>query len=279
MMEENKKQNLLILFTAIGLFFLWITVFQYARPWGGADMGRLYLAGATSLLVDKEYNVTQRPPLYSFLLASLGYVSHIDTSQIIHAGRDFGNPEAMDLALGFRDTSFRRLLLLVQGSFWILTLILILKTTRVAGLPTYLTYAVWAMMLIPSSWMMVTFLHDTITTQLLLAAAVFLFAVSLTKSISWGTSFFAGIFSDNRRFEPVDVPAFDSVLDSHFTGSGLHGIWKPQVLANCPSLHSSVVFVDRWLECAELRAQRFFWSQFGTRVFSLHTYRKYLRRM
>src|SRR5262245_54963020 len=170
-MQEKKKQNLLILFTAIGLFFLWVTVFQYARPWGGADMGRLYLAGATSLLVDKQYDVTQRPPLYSLILASLGYLSHVDTSQIIHAGRDFGNPEPLDLALGFRDLSFRRLLMLFQGVLWILTLILIIKTTRTARLPAYLTYAVWLMMLIPSSWMMVTFLHDTVTTELLLAAA------------------------------------------------------------------------------------------------------------
>ena len=74
-----------ILLAIAGLVVAFILIFRMnvAKPVGGIDEGRLFLAGATSLMQGKGYPITQRTPLYSLFLASIGYVAGVDPNQTI----------------------------------------------------------------------------------------------------------------------------------------------------------------------------------------------------
>jgi hypothetical protein len=184
---------LTVVLPLLGLFVVWIGIFQYARPWGGADMGRLYLAGATSILVEHDYPVTQRPPFYSLLLAGLGYVERIDTSKSVTAARDLGNVEGMEMAEGFRKTSYRQTVLIFQAILWVLTAVLILKVSKWAEVRSPFTQILFLMMLIPSSWLLVLYIHDAVLSQLLLVTAIAALAFSMKRGFSTGSLIIAGI--------------------------------------------------------------------------------------
>jgi hypothetical protein len=157
-------------------------------------MGRLFLAGATSILIEKDYAVTQRPPLYSFILATLGYITGVDRSETVTAARDFGNVEGMQVARGFQDTGYRKTVLLFQGILWILTAILVLKIGQLEELTPGLLLLLLIMTLIPSSWIMILFIHDAVLSQLFLITGVFALTVSIKKRFASGPLLACGIF-------------------------------------------------------------------------------------
>jgi hypothetical protein len=189
----GRWQNIIVVFIAFSLFLLWLLVFQYAKPMGGADMGRLLLAGATSILVENDYTVTQRPPFYSYLLAALGYVQGIDKSKTVTLARDLGNVEGLQVAQGFREVGYRRSILLFQGILWMATLLLVLKISQSAGLSSAMMLLLFLMTLIPSSWIFVLFIHDAVLSQLLLVAGICGFALSIKEGLAMRPLVVAGI--------------------------------------------------------------------------------------
>ena len=165
----SARSVLKILLAIVCLTVVVILVFRMnrARPVGGIDEGRLFLAGATSLMQGKGFQIVQRTPLYSLFLASLGYAARVDPNQTIPGAHEYGNIENVDVATGFLQPRFQRLVLIVQLAIWIATLFLVYKIGRSLNLPIE-----WTLVLligfIPISWILVTYIYDPILTQFFL---------------------------------------------------------------------------------------------------------------
>lgn len=152
--------------------------FQYAKPIGGADLGRLYLAGATEIVRNQSYPVLQRPPGYSFLLAGLGWLTSITGKETNRFARDLGNPEALDVSGDFLNPSYLRIVLLVQILFWLFTIYSVITLFHLIHAQEYVKYALLAFS-VPALWMFVGYVHDAVLTQFFLSIGLCYFFLSL----------------------------------------------------------------------------------------------------
>jgi len=163
-----------ILLAIAGLVVAFILIFRMnvAKPVGGIDEGRLFLAGATSLMQGKGYPITQRTPLYSLFLASIGYVAGVDPNQTIEGAHEYGSIENVDVATGFLQPRFQRLVLIAQLFIWLATVLLVYKIGQSVNLPTN-----WLFILligfISTSWILVTYIYDPVLTQFFLVLGTF----------------------------------------------------------------------------------------------------------
>ncbi len=201
----SARSVLKILLAIVCLAVVVILVFRMnrARPVGGIDEGRLFLAGATSLMQGKGFQIVQRTPLYSLFLASLGYAARVDPNQTIPGAHEYGNIENVDVATGFLQPRFQRLVLIVQLAIWIATLFLVYKIGRSVNLPIE-----WALVLligfIPISWILVTYIYDPILTQFLLVLGLFSFCAWLNHPKHFGWIFLsAASFSISALSRPT----------------------------------------------------------------------------
>jgi hypothetical protein len=143
-----------------------------AKPVGGIDEGRLFLAGATSLMQGKGYPITQRTPLYSLFLTAFGYAAGVDPNQTIAGAHEYGSIENVDVATGFLQPRFQRLVLIAQLVIWILTVFLVYKIGKSLNLPTNGLF-VLLIGFISISWILVTYIYDPVLTQFFLVLGTF----------------------------------------------------------------------------------------------------------
>lgn len=152
--------------------FILVFRMNVAKPVGGIDEGRLFLAGATSLMQGKGYPITQRTPLYSLFLASIGYVAGVDPNQTIEGAHEYGSIENVDVATGFLQPRFQRLVLIAQLLVWLATVFLVYKIGQSVNLP-----ANWLFILliafISTSWILVTYIYDPVLTQFFLVLGTY----------------------------------------------------------------------------------------------------------
>jgi hypothetical protein len=164
--------KILLAISCLVVAFILVFRMNVAKPVGGIDEGRLFLAGATSLMQGKGYPITQRTPLYSLFLASIGYVAGVDANQTIEGAHEYGSIENVDVATGFLQPPFQRLVLIAQLLIWLATVFLIYKIGQILNLPTN-----WLLVLligfISTSWILVTYIYDPVLTQFFLVLGTF----------------------------------------------------------------------------------------------------------
>src|SRR5262249_30460010 len=119
--------KILLAISCLVVAFILVFRMNAAKPVGGIDEGRLFLAGATSLMQGKGYPITQRTPLYSLFLTSIGYIAGVDPNQTIEGAHEYGSIENVDVATGFLQPRFQRLVLIAQLIIWIATVFLVFK--------------------------------------------------------------------------------------------------------------------------------------------------------
>ncbi len=167
----------LVLF-AVVVVTIYVALAQQATPASGTDTGKLHLAGATSLVTSGEYRITQRPPLYPLFLAAVAKITGTPAEPTTKAAREMGNRERLDVSTALLGAPYLSALLWAQYLLWLLTLgfaIAVLKMTD--------TLTSWAMLLFcaPSSWLMVTFVHDLIVAHTTLLFGVLCFVIAYTQ--------------------------------------------------------------------------------------------------
>jgi hypothetical protein len=170
------------------LIVAFILVFRMnaAKPVGGIDEGRLFLAGATSLMQGKGYPITQRTPIYSLFLASLGYVAGVDPNQTIPGAHEYGSIENVDVAKGFLQPRFQRLVLIAQLIIWIATVFFVFKIGQNLNLSLNSLF-ILLIGFISISWILVTYIYDPLLTQFFLVLGTFAFCVWMNhpKNFWW----------------------------------------------------------------------------------------------
>src|SRR5262245_39494514 len=171
-MSSHWILKVLLAISCLLVAFILIFRMNVAKPVGGIDEGRLFLAGATSLMQGKGYPITQRTPLYSLFLASIGSVAGVDPNQTIEGAHEYGSIENVDVATGFLQPRFQRLVLIAQILIWLATVFLLFKIGQSVNLP-----ANWLFVLllgfISTSWILVTYIYDPVLTQFFLVLGTF----------------------------------------------------------------------------------------------------------
>jgi hypothetical protein len=195
--------KILLAVSCLAVAFILLFRMNLAKPVGGIDEGRLFLAGATSLMQGKGYPITQRTPLYSLFLASIGYVAAVDPNQTIEGAHEYGSIENVDVATGFLQPRFQRLVLIAQLMIWIATVLLVFKIGRIVDLPVN-----WLMILliafISTSWILVTYIYDPILTQFFLVLGTFALCVWLKNPTNIWWILLSGIsFSISALIRPT----------------------------------------------------------------------------
>jgi hypothetical protein len=195
--------KILLAISCLVVAFILVFRMNVAKPVGGIDEGRLFLAGATSLMQGKGYPITQRTPLYSLFLASIGYVAGVDPNQTIEGAHEYGSIENVDVATGFLQPRFQRLVLIAQFLIWIATVFLIYKIGRSVNLP-----ANWLIVLligfISTSWILITYIYDPVLTQFFLVLGTFALCMWLKNRTSiWWILLSAVSFSISALIRPT----------------------------------------------------------------------------
>jgi hypothetical protein len=173
--------KILLAISCLVVAFILVFRMNVAKPVGGIDEGRLFLAGSTSLMQGKGYPITQRTPLYSLFLASLGYAAGVDPTQTIEGAHEYGSIENVDVATGFLQPQFQRLVLIAQLAIWIATVFFVYKIGKILNLPPN-----WLIILliafISTSWILVTYIYDPVLTQFFLVLGTFSLCTWLNRS-------------------------------------------------------------------------------------------------
>jgi hypothetical protein len=178
--------KILLAISCLVVAFILLFRMNVAKPVGGIDEGRLFLAGATSLMQGKGYPITQRTPLYSLFLASIGYVAGVDPDQTIEGAHEYGSIENVDVATGFLQPRFQRFVLFAQLLIWIATVFFVYKIGQIVNLPLN-----WLLILliafVSTSWILVTYIYDPVLTQFFLVLGTYALCIWLKNptTIRW----------------------------------------------------------------------------------------------
>jgi hypothetical protein len=195
--------KILLAISCLVVAFILLFRMNVAKPVGGIDEGRLFLAGATSLMQGKGYPITQRTPLYSLFLASIGYLAGVDPNQTIEGAHEYGSIENVDVATGFLQSRFQRLVLIAQLIIWIATVFLVFKIGKIVNLPANWLFIV-LIAFISTSWILVTYIYDPVLTQFFLVLGTFALCVWLKNPTSiWWILLSAVSFSISALIRPT----------------------------------------------------------------------------
>lgn len=167
----------LVLF-AVVVVTIYVAMVQQAVPVSGTDTGKLHLAGATSLVTSGEYRITQRTPLYPLFLAAVAKIMGTPAEPTTKAAREMGNRERLDVSTAFLGGPYLSALLWAQYLLWLLTLGF---TTAILKMTDTLTSRAILLFCVPSSWLMVTFVHDLVLAHTALLSGVLCFVIAYAQ--------------------------------------------------------------------------------------------------
>jgi hypothetical protein len=236
--------KILLAISCLVVAFILVFRMNVAKPVGGIDEGRLFLAGATSLMQGKGYPITQRTPLYSLFLASIGYAAGVDPNQTIAGAHEYGSIENVDVATGFLQPRFQRLVLIAQLAIWIATMFLLYKIGQSLNLPhNWLLILVIAFIL--TSWILVTYIYDPVLTQFFLVIGTFTFCTWLNQPKKFWLILLSGVsFSISALIRPtfqILTPLL-ALIVWFFSRSG-----KLQKLSAKDGLTTGIIFLVSWI--------------------------------
>ncbi len=183
-----------LLVIAYGVFLAsFVYTAGQARP-AGVDRGLLFLSSATYMMRGEANPVTQRAPLYSALLASLGSVMGAGGAPTQEVARQFGSPTRSPVSTVFLQPPFLRIVLWVNICLFAATALLTGSIMKRLGLSAPVRLAALGMYLVVSVGTPVDYVHELVLSQLLLAAASFFLVKSLhAPAVAAGLTLAAGL--------------------------------------------------------------------------------------